>query len=282
MILSQIFIIALAAIQQTPTPAAPDMPRVQHPAPPPSNDIVVTGLKDIESPGSLVTHATLGSSRNGRGAVASRTAFAMADRFARCAVSRGANTERLREALDGRIHGARQAFAQARLIQTNATCTTDPSAVQGIVDPRAVTTTFADGYDGTYYDRGALFIRALRVFAPDLRLTAEQTGNPAVQARFNARETSLARFRLPVDMRYFETAVCLVRVQPGLAVELVRADKPNAIARLEAAIVNRGKVCVGGARRVYFDPTQFRFYIADAVYRWAVAVKGVDSLIPAG
>ena len=53
------------------------------------------------------------------------------------------------------------------------------------------------------------------------------------------------------------------------------------IESLEAAIVNRTRrQCVDSARKVYFDPTQFRFYIADAVYRWAVAVAGVDTLIP--
>ncbi|WP_221364127.1 hypothetical protein [Sphingomonas jinjuensis] len=35
------------------------------------------------------------------------------------------------------------------------------------------------------------------------------------------------------------------------------------------------------ARRVYFDPTHFRLFIADALYRWLVAAQGVDTLIPA-
>lgn len=101
-----------------------------------------------------------------------------------------------------------------------------------------------------------------------------------MQARFDGREIPLARFRLPVDRRFFEAAVCFVRLQPELASRLVQTDKAEAIARIEARMVNGAPICVGNARQVYFDPSQFRFYIADAVYRWAVAVRGVSSLVP--
>lgn len=274
-------VIAMLADTQVP-PAPPRTPQAQTQQAPPSDDIVVTGLKDIEAKDSPVSHATLGSSKVGRGAIASHTSFEYAERFAKCAVSGARSRELLRQVLDGRINGARQAFAQAQLVRTNVTCAQDARAPLAIADDRKVTATFVPGYDGTYYDRGALFIQALKTFAPHLRITASQTADPAVQARFNARETSLARFRLPVDEDYFEMAVCLVRLQPELAVRLATTDKASTVARLEAAIVNRARVCTGGAKRVYFDPTQFRFYIADAVYRWTVAVRGVESLIPPG
>jgi hypothetical protein len=101
-----------------------------------------------------------------------------------------------------------------------------------------------------------------------------------VQARFNAREVPLARFRLPVDRRYFEAAICFVRMEPALAVQLVKVERTQSINRLAAAIVNRARPCIGNADRVYFDATQFRFYIADALYRWAVAARGTASLVP--
>ncbi len=242
---------------------------------PPSDEVVVEGLRDIDQPGSPVTHKTLGT-RSGAGARRGRATFQIAERFARCAVKDGGGgLDALRRTLDGVVNGAGQRFWQARLVQIRATCAQDASVARqagvAVVDPL---------YDTSYYERGALFLRALELFAPDLKLTARQTADPAVQARLNARETPLARFRLPADRQYFETAICFVRLQPELAVQPTRTDEAETIARIEAAMVNRAKPCVGGAKQVYFDPTQFRFYIADAVYRWAVAARGSDSLIP--
>jgi hypothetical protein len=259
--------------QQTPPP--PSLP----PATPPTDDIVVTGLRDIDldDPKAFVTHRTLGSSRTGTSAIASRSTFAVSERFARCAIDRDAGSrDMLRKTLDGAINGAGQRFWQGRFIGMKATCAQDPqfAAIYGIASGTG------PGYDPSYYDRGAMFVRAIRMFAPDLSLTRTQTADPAVQQRFDVREIPLARYRLPVDRTYFETAVCLVRLQPELSVRLVRTQRTELIPRLEAAIVDRAPVCVGGARKVYFDPSQFRFYIADALYRWMVAARGVDTLVP--
>jgi len=241
-----------------------------------SDDIVVEGMRDIDDPTSAVTHSTLGSGRTGGGARRSQEALTLASRFATCAIKEGADNEWLRGALDGTINSASQRFAQGRLVQTRSACAQDTEIAR-----QSGAATIITGYDTSYYDRGAMFIRAITLFAPDLRLTKTQTADPAVQARFNAREVPLARFRLPVDRTYFEMAICLVRLQPELSVRLVKTDDASQIARLEALIVNGGLACVGNAKRVYFHPSQFRMYIADAVYRWAVAAKGVDSLIPA-
>ena len=258
-------------------------PRAAPPATPPTDDIVVTGLRDLDlnDPNAPVTHETLGSNRTGHGAIASRSAFAVSERFARCAVttdSAAASTphDALRRALDGAINGAGQRFWQSRFIGIKSTCAQDPQIA------RLYGLASADGtyYDTTYYDRGAMYVRAIQVFAPGLTMTKAQTADPVVHQRFNAREVPLARYRLPVDRRYFEIAVCLVRMEPELSVRLVQTQRTDLFTKLEAAIVGRSPVCVGGARKVYFDPAQFRMYIADAVYRWAVAVKGLDSLIP--
>lgn len=234
-------------------------------AEPPSEDIIVSGLRDIDGAQSVVRARTLGSSRTGA-AAASRADYSLARYFAACAVKRA--PERLtwlRRAIDSRSNSKAQQFAVLRLQQMHPTC----------VWP---------GRSGAfaYYQRGALVTEALKAFAPTLALTTAQTSDPVVQARFNRRETPLAAFRLAADRRYFETAICFVRLQPSLSTLLVRTDRYEDMRRIEAAIVNRTRGCVGNAQRVYFDATQFRFYIADAVYRWAVAAAGTDTLIPSG
>lgn len=261
----------LAVAIQTATPGSP-----QTPSPQPSDDIVVTDLRDINDPKSPVTHQTLGSSRTGLGAMRSRQMFELAERFARCAVRRnGRGMAELRGALDDTTYSARQLFNQKRFVQLNATCAQDAglAQVEGIA-------AVLNGFPPYYYDRGAIVLQSLRVFAPELRLTKKETADPAVQSRFNLREVPRARFRLPADRTYFETAVCLVRLQPELSVRLAQTSDYEDIPRLEAAIVNGARVCTSNARKVYFDPIQFRFYIADAVYRWALAAEGKDSFIP--
>lgn len=236
---------------------------------PTSDEIVVTALKDIEDKDSAVTTQTLGSSRTGS-AVRSRTTFDLSKRWAACAADAFSSRrqEWLHKAIDSRTNSTWQAFAMQQLARLNMSCAPDAQkALSGfITDP--------------YYDRGALVIEVLKRTVPKLGLAKAQTSDPAVQARFNAREIPLAKFRLPVDRQYFQAAICFVRLQPELAVRLALTDNSrDASRRLEAAIVNRAKVCVGNARRVYFDGVQFRFYIADAVYRWTVAARGVDTLV---
>lgn len=249
--------------------------------PPTSDDVVVTALRDLENPQSPVTRGTLGSVKTGAGPVASRSVFNFSQRFARCAMKRtGGNLELLRRVLDGRTNSAAQRRAQQMLVLAHASCAQNPTAV--LSSSGIANAALSRSYDTSYYDRGALFIEAINAFAPGFRPTKLQTENTDVQLRFNVRELPLAKFRLPADRRYFEMAVCLVRLQPELATRLVSHDlKRSAISRIEAAMVNRARVCTGNARRVYFDPSQFRFYIADALYRWMVAAQGVTSLIPA-
>ncbi|KQR87828.1 hypothetical protein [Sphingomonas sp. Leaf343] len=265
-----------AAAQTDPVrPPATDLPK--QPDTEPAKDIIVEGTRDLNAD-PPVSSKTLNSGRLGAGSLRSRRTYEMADRFARCSIRSDMNNKAaLRQALDGAINGAKQKFWQGRFIGLNASCALDTRMAleYGVA-------TIDDAYDTSYYDRGVMFLRALGAFAPDLELTKAQTSDPKVQARFNARETPLARFRLPVDMRYFEIAICLVRLQPEQSVRLIRTEGIEAVNRLEGAIVNATPICTGGAKKVYFDPAQFRMYIADAVYRWAVAARGVDSLIPAG
>ena len=178
----------------------------------------------------------------------------------------------LRDVLDRRVNSVLQQNAQRRLVDGNGACSSDMEPIGAGFE----------GYDINYYARGALYIEALQMFAPDLKLTTKDTENAAVQARFNAREIPLAKFRLPADQRYFRVAICLVRLQPELSTDLVIRDHtPPATFRIEAAIVNRAKSCIGNARRVNFDPAQLRFYLGEALYRWTLAARSVDTLVPA-
>ena len=115
---------------------------------------------------------------------------------------------------------------------------------------------------------------------PDADLTRSETGDKAVQARFDAREVPRNRYRLPADYRTFAIAVCLVRMQPEATVQLLHtrpgSDGEN---KIERTIVGRARVCVGDAREVSFDAIRLRFYLIDALYRWIVAARGVDTLI---
>jgi hypothetical protein len=234
-----------------------------------SDEIVVNGLRDLNST----------SMRGvGKGARESRRLLRDAQRFARCAMERSPeNLRKLRRVIDGRTNSSGQALAQLQLIRAHAACTMHPpSTVQF-----ATNASRSNFYDTAYYDRGALFIEAIKAFAPGLKLTEAQTGAPIVQARFDAREVSLARFRLPQDKKYFETAICMVRMRPDIAMRLVRNDGPDTIVdALELELVNKAQPCVGNAKKVYADPAQFRFYVADATYRWLVAASGKDSLVP--
>lgn len=240
-----------------------------------SDEIVVEGL--LEVPGANPnTTASRGRDLSGLNpqetVIANRRKYEFSERIAKCAVrARLSKISQLRAAVDGPPNGSTQVFAQQRIKQINVTCS-ESSALLSFSD---------DLLGRSIYDRGALMIEAMKAFTPNLRLTRADTDNPVVQARFNARETPRNRYRLPADYRYFEVAVCMVRLQPVLSSRLATTDlTPTQIGRFEDAIVNGARICVGDAKTVSFDPTQFRLYIADAVYRWAVAAQGVETLIP--
>lgn len=250
------------------SPAAPP-PKEHVPSLP--YDIVVQGIPWLDESTSAVTSATLGSSKVGN-ALKTRVAFEGVESMIRCGgklPTRG--LEWLRVALDAPTASARQVFAQQQFVRLNAACapTADYAGRSGTIA-------------GYYHDRGGLYLLALQRFAGELTLRKSDTADPAVQRRFDRREIPLLRDRLAADRQFIEAAICLVRLQPEFAVRLVQATtRYPAFKRIEAAIVNGARVCTGNARRVYFDPTQFRSYIADALYRWIVAARGVDTLIPA-
>ncbi len=229
-------------------------------------------------------------------AVRNRQAYALSERLAACAArSKLSKLSRLRAVVDGEFNSATQVTAQDRLKRIYITCSESASllsftsAPQSTLDIMAAVSNDATGTSGftngaplgrSIYDRGAFTIQALKLFAPDLQLTRAETFDPAVQTRFNAREVPRNRFRFPADYRYFQTAVCMVRLEPRLAVRLAKSEGGARFSDVQEALIDRTRECLGGARNVKVDPTQFRIYIADAVYRWAVAAHNTASLIP--
>ena len=268
----------IAAAQDAPAAAQPTPPSVQT-APSQAGEIVVEG---IAVPGEEAPQESLTPGGPGRTSgidpsqtpIANRQKYDWSDIYVRCVMSsaRLRKTE-LRDVVDGPFNYSTQAYAQDLLARRNASCL-QHSFQTHAVDPPGL------GY--SIYDRGAYLVEAIRTYAPALKLTRRETGDQKVQSRFNLREMPRNRYRLPVDYRYFEVAVCAVRLQPTLSVALVATPhaEPAKIRRIENAIVSGSRICFGNAKKVFFDPTQFRIYIADAVYRWVVAARGVDSLIP--
>jgi hypothetical protein len=234
------------------------------------------------------------------GAPARRQQYALAERLAKCAArSKLANSSYLSAVVDGAPNSAPQRYAQDRLYRIYISCgesTSFLSLNSPPAPPRGPSFTdvlvnrdFSNVAPGTsegaplgqsVIDRGAFTVQAIKQFAPSLALTRQQTNDPAVQARFNKRELARNRFRLPADYKYFAVAVCMVRVAPELSVKLAKSEGAAKLSGIQSALVDRARICVGDAREVKLDATEFRLYIADAVYRWAVAAEAVESLIP--
>lgn len=133
-----------------------------------------------------------------------------------------------------------------------------------------------------FYDRGELLLLAFDRYLPDAILTTQQTSDPVVQRRFDEREIPRNKLRVPADYRYFTVAVCIVRSQPALAGRLVRAHADRSLQdRIGRLILLRARTCVGNAKTVHVEPSQFTIFIADAYYRWLAAAADAPSPLPA-
>jgi hypothetical protein len=260
-------------------------------------DVIVRGYRERKKQG-LIAASSLRNS-----AVQTRHRLARSSLFARCAArGRLAPPARLRAVVDAVVGSTSQVVAQNLLKRTHITCSADGGALLSV--------TTAEGADGTNalaravaggngslsfagaavgvdpfalgrsrYDRGALMIAALERFAPELTLTRRQTYDPAVQRRFDEREIPRNRLRQDADRLFFQVAVCMVRMEPELATRVALNQDRTLASDLQGALIDSARDCVGGARRVAVDPTDLRMYVADAVYRWAVAARGVDTLV---
>lgn len=208
--------------------------------------------------------------------------------FARCA--KNLDVGLVRAAIDSPLNTPKSYYALGKLLASDLGCypglkppglhdakEQDLMAL-GSCNPRRVNDLLVDCR--APFDRAAILEAALHRFAPNLALSQQDTGNPAVRARFNAREVALNQYRLQPDFLYFEIAVCLVRLQPDLATRIFQTEPGSRSDRqLEAAILVQGRRCVGNKPKVKYDPSELRLYLMDAFYRWGVAARGVTTLI---
>ncbi len=196
----------------------------------------------------------------------------------RCALRIG-DQRLVRQIVDGEPNSAVSRAALARLLDANHGCyPPDPKAwVLTSVTPLEVT-----DLGDTQLDRGIIMEQVLRSHAPDAALTPRDIADPKVQARFMDREGLRNRLRLPTDRDALVFGSCLVRQQPVLATRLFRSAPGSLLERgLVQTMLIEAKPCIADVKRVTVDPTTIRLYVIDAFYRWVVAARGVDSLIPA-
>ncbi|HVI99207.1 MAG TPA: hypothetical protein VM657_09085 [Sphingomonas sp.] len=218
----------------------------------------------------------------------SRQANSEARRFARCA--KPDNRRLLRAAIDGPVNQRPTQWALDRIIRTHQGCYSGlpvflppPAPYYGVCNPQIVQQIAGQPISicRAIYDRAALIDRVLDRYVPHLSLTTTQLLDPVVHARFRAREDERNVSRLSSDLRYFGVAACIVAVQPKRALALRQSEPGSASeTRLITVLVGTATTCLGGVKRVKLDAVQFRAYIIDAIYSWAVALKGADSLIP--
>jgi hypothetical protein len=213
-----------------------------------------------------------------------------AERFTRCAgLPRPAL---LRRIVDGRPETGETEKALHQHIMRNAGCykgipTVPPHRdppYYGVCNPIVVAHTYP--ICRVHYDRGAIYERVLREYAPDLRLSRSNTFDIATRARFREREDARNRGRKSGADDYFFAAACMVQLRPEFALALLREESGSAReGRLRAMMLNDGAPCLGTTpdqlARVEVDPGQFRAFVAEAVYAWAVAVKRTGTLLPA-
>tara|TARA_B100000678_G_scaffold226664_1_gene194460 strand:+ start:1117 stop:2004 length:888 start_codon:yes stop_codon:yes gene_type:complete len=198
------------------------------------------------------------------------------------------NVRVLHDAIDGPPEYSTTRFALGRLIQQHRGCypnyrIPEHTAIElGTCNPANLDRGILPFMQcRAPYDRGAILRAVMAEYAADLTLTRAETQDPAVKARFNSREVERNKLRRDRDKLLFEISVCMTRLQPALATQLVAVHVERARQfALEDALFIGAHQCVGYAKRMDVPPDLFRAYISDAVYRWVVAARGVDSLIP--
>ena len=230
------------------------------------DDIIVTALRIPRE------RLPTGVYWNYQSMLPSKIARENAQMFFRCAL-KTSRLKSMRMVVDGEPNSAKARFAQGWIKTTHRGCYqyTAPAMPETIAD-----------VGESILDRGVIVESVLKSYAPDAALTPSITSDAAVQSRFQQREGLRNRLRLPNDRDALVFASCLVRQQPVLATRLFQSEPGSLLERgLIQTIIVQGRECVGHASRVTVEPSLVRVYIMDAFYRWVVAARGVESLIPA-
>lgn len=213
--------------------------------------------------------------------IESANGISEARRFVRC--MREIDPKLLRQTIDRGVNDFTARWSLDRLIRQGAACHGSM-----FFEPQPAPPYYGDCNPilqtrlcRSVFDRGVLFEYALTKFAADLQLTRDDLRQAQVRQRFLKRELPKTRMRTPDDQRYFDVVSCVVQLRPQESLELVRLPEGSPKeGRLEALLIASTPNCFSNAKSVTVDPNQFRLYIAEALYNWAVAVKGVDTLVP--
>ncbi|RYD93992.1 MAG: hypothetical protein EOP61_22505 [Sphingomonadales bacterium] len=251
-------------------------------SPPPGQGTPVYG-DSIYVNGNQVS--ALGNMVGGTGAIASRIASTDAYMFVRCI--RHAPPQLLRPIVEGHARSPATHDALDRVIRANAGCyqglgASPASAGQPYYGDCNPVTLRGNTLCRAVYDRGALIEDAFKTYAPKFMLMPADMKNKAVIDRFASREAARGNFRSPMDRRFYEAVACMVQKEPQRAIRLLRAEPGlDREARLRQEMIFRSRTCIGNPNKLTVDPYQFRAYVADAVYHWTLAAKGVDTLVPA-
>lgn len=258
-------------------PIAVDTP---HPA---KADIVVRSLRLREDEDLAVTVRP----PSGVGQT-SRVLGSEAARFTQCAGLPG--TRLLRAILDGKPDTKENQKALHNYIMRERGCYGGPALIVQKNDNapyfgvcNAYLSRGAERICRVTYDRGALYELALQEYAPELMLSRSNTFDKATRTNFLERENDRNSERIDTAREYFFTAACMVQIRPEYALAMLREEPGTDRARrLRELIISDGAPCVGGAQKVIVDPVQFRAFVAEAVYAWAVAVRRTGTLVSDG
>lgn len=195
-------------------------------------------------------------------------------------------SDTLRKVVDGRPNSPEHEYSLDRFIRINSACypgaQQPPPESSGYSYCRAVTGNDRLPICRSHYDRGAIIEGALAHFAPNATLTVNDVADKTVQRRLDQSEATRLALALPADKVRMQIAECLVMSQPERVTKMFQArDTPALQVQYVYRILDHGKVCLGGIKPVRIEPLYFRYVLTEAFYRWVVAARNVNTLIPA-
>lgn len=239
----------------------------------PPGEVVVKGNNDRKAP-----------PPPGVNTIVNGNAFAAVNQkssqFAKCATN--VDPQALGPLIDGEMNSPAQTYALDRIIRNNLGCY--PDLPFGTHPPELGECNAIGVFDvlvcRNLYDRGALMEAAIARYAPDATLSVAEVNDPVVQERLNLREAGRNAKRIPADRFLFQVGICMTRLQPELVTRIVQAHGDDALQNaLTMKVLDQARPCIGGARKVKMEPTQLRYYLVDAFYRWVVAARDVGTLL---
>ncbi|WP_341507132.1 hypothetical protein [Sphingomonas sp. 2378] len=246
----------------------------------PGRDVVVQGERLPSPQAPPPPGITVQSDR-----IVNRTLDEKAQMFVRCAPFFPPKV--LRRAIDGQPNRPTTLLAMDSFIRANQACWPDMPSPPLPPPPDLASCWQVYTVTGlpvcrSNYDRGAVLEAAIARFAPDAALTAQEVDEPAAIARLEAREKQRLLFAYMDEKIRAQVTQCLVRAEPEETTRMVRAHGDAALqTQYVYRILDRARHCLGNPERIEVEPLFFRYALTDAFYRWVVAVRDVDSLLPA-